>query len=144
MGPGCRLGPRAQERVDGEETSAGRTATGHHASAVGKGIGDGSRSAIELGAQRTLAHTTIGTMLAKMEEKGQVRHRSDGRVNIYRPLIRRDQVGQSMVNDLTDRLFGGDVKQMVCHLLDGNELTPQDLAELRRMIQQREKEIGDD
>ncbi len=94
--------------------------------------------------ERVLAHTTVGTMLAKMEENGQVKHRSDGRVNIYRPAIRQDQVSKSMVNDLADRLFGGDVKQMVCHLLDGNELTPEDLAELRRMIRQREKEVRDE
>ncbi|MCG8653114.1 MAG: BlaI/MecI/CopY family transcriptional regulator [Pirellulales bacterium] len=98
----------------------------------------------DLAPQRALAHTTVGTMLAKMEEKGQVRHRSDGRVNIYRPAIRQNQVSQSMVQDLADRLFGGDVKRMVCHLLDGGELTPGDLAELRRMIQQREKEARDE
>lgn len=94
--------------------------------------------------ERDLAHTTVGTMLAKMEDNGQVRHRNDGRVNIYRPAIRRDQVSKSMVNDLADRLFGGDVKEMVCHLLDGQDLTPDDLAELRRMIRTREKEARDE
>lgn len=93
---------------------------------------------------RVLAHTTVGTMLAKMEEKGQVRHHSDGRVNIYQPLIRQDQVSESMVNDLAERLFGGDIKQMVCHLLDGNELTAEDLADLRRLIDKREKETRDE
>lgn len=102
-----------------------------------------------LAPDRILAHTTVGTMLAKMEEKGQVTHRNDGRVNIYRALIRQDQVSQSMVNDLADRLFGGDVKQMVCHLIDGNELTSEDLADLRRLIkerevEEREKEVGDE
>lgn len=91
--------------------------------------------------ERSLAYTTVGTMLAKMEEKGQVAHRSDGRVNVYRPLIRQDQVGRSMVTDLVDRLFNGDVTQMVCHLLDGSEVTPESLAELKRLIRQKEKEL---
>jgi BlaI family penicillinase repressor len=94
-----------------------------------------------LAPDRELAHTTVGTMLSKMEEKGHVRHRSDGRVNIYRPVIGRDQVSQSMVSDLAERLFSGNIKQMVCHLLDDGELTAEDLAELRKLIRQREKEL---
>jgi predicted transcriptional regulator len=83
-------------------------------------------------------------MLAKLEEKGQVAHRADGRVNVYRPLIRQDQVSRSMVTDLADRLFNGDVTQMVCHLLDGSEITPESLAELKRLIRQKEKELKDE
>jgi predicted transcriptional regulator len=97
----------------------------------------------DLAPKRALAYTTVGTMLAKMEEKGQVAHRSDGRVNVYRPLIRQDQVSRSMVTDLSDRLFNGDITQMVCHLLDGSEITPQNLTELKRLIRQKEKELKD-
>jgi len=93
---------------------------------------------------RPLAYTTVGTMLAKMEAKGQVEHRSDGRVNIYRAIIQQDRVSRSMVTDLADRLFNGNVKQMVCHLLDGSELTPKDLAELKRLIRQKEKTLKDE
>ena len=90
---------------------------------------------------RPLAYTTVGTMLTKLEEKGQVAHRSDSRVNVYRPLIRQDQVSRSMVTDLAHRLFNGDVKQMVCHLLDGSELTSGDLDELKRLIRQKERDL---
>ncbi len=95
----------------------------------------------QLAPQRELAHTTVGTMLTKMEEKGHVRHRNEGKSNVYRPAIKREQVSQSMVSDLAERLFGGDIKQMVCHLLDDDDLTADDLAELRRLIRQREKEL---
>jgi len=93
---------------------------------------------------RSLAHTTVGTMLAKMEEKGHVKHRSDGRVNVYRAAIRQDQVKQSMIADLADRLFQGDVTQMVCHLLDSREITPENLAELRELIRHKEQELSDE
>lgn len=93
---------------------------------------------------RTLAYTTVGTMLSKMEEKGQVKHRSDGRVNVYRATIRQDQVSQSMVTDLADRLFQGDITEMVCHLLDGSEVTPENLAELKKLIRQKEQELKDE
>ena len=93
---------------------------------------------------RILAYTTVGTMLAKMEEKGQVTHRSDGRVNIYRPTIKREQVSRLMVSDLAERLFEGDVTQMMCHLLDSRDVTRQELAELKKLIRQKEREATDD
>ena len=93
---------------------------------------------------RPLAYTTVGTMLTKMEEKGLVGHRIDGRVNVYRPLVPREQVSRSMVTDLADRLYQGDIAQMVCHLLDGDSVTREDLAEVKRLIRRREQELKDD
>jgi predicted transcriptional regulator len=90
---------------------------------------------------RSLAYTTVGTMLAKMEAKGLVDHRSDGRVNVYRPIVKREQVRQSMMSDLTERLFQGDVSQMMCHLLDGRSVTQEDLAELKKLIRRKEREL---
>jgi predicted transcriptional regulator len=89
---------------------------------------------------RPLAHTTVGTMLAKMEKKGQVTHRSDGRVNVYRPSVGRERVSRSMVSDLARRLFGGDVTEMVSHLLDGCEVSDAELTRLKDLIQRKQKE----
>lgn len=91
--------------------------------------------------ERSLAHTTVGTMLTKMEEKGQVSHTHDGRVNIYRPRVKRGQVNQTMLTDLAQRLFRGDVTEMVCQLLDGAEISRDELAELKRLIRDKEKEL---
>jgi predicted transcriptional regulator len=93
---------------------------------------------------RSLAYTTVGTMLAKMEEKGQVKHRSDGRVNVYRAAFRQEQVSRSMVTDLADRLFQGDITEMVCHLLEGSDVTAENLAELKKLIRQKEQELKDE
>ena len=92
---------------------------------------------------RRLAYTTVGTMLAKMEKNGQVSHRTDGRVNVYRPAVEREQVGQSMVSDLATRLFDGDVTEMVSHLLDSSEVSAEELKRLKKLIREKEKEIGD-
>jgi BlaI family penicillinase repressor len=94
--------------------------------------------------ERQLAYTTVGTMLAKMETKGQVRHRSHGRVNVYRPALSRDKVTRSMVGDLAERLFGGDVTELVCHLLDDRAISREELAELNRLIRRKEQELRDD
>lgn len=93
-----------------------------------------------LAGDRPLAYTTVSTMLTKMERKGQVRRRQNGRVLVYRPRIERDTVRRSMVRDLADRLFRGDVTSMVSHLLDGEEVSAEELQRLRRLIRDREKE----
>ena len=94
--------------------------------------------------ERPLAHTTVATMLTKMERKGQVTHRSDGRMNIYRPVIRKDRVSKSMVSDLATRLFCGDVTEMVSHLLDGCDVSSKELTRLKNLIRDKEKELRDD
>jgi hypothetical protein len=39
-----------------------------------------------------------------------------------------------MVSELTERLFAGDVTALVSHLLSGRDMTPGDLARVRKMI----------
>ena len=89
---------------------------------------------------RDLAYTTVATMLAKMERKGQVAHRALGKAFIYHPVLRQEQVSRSMVADLAQRLFGGDVTLMVSHLLDGCELSSGELARLKALIRKKEQE----
>ncbi len=96
-----------------------------------------------LAPSRRLAHTTVATMLTKMERNGQVAHRTEGRVNIYRPALRRDVVGRSMVTDLVSRLFSGDIEQMVSHLLDAKDISPEELARLKELIRKKEREVRD-
>ncbi|MBL8848582.1 MAG: BlaI/MecI/CopY family transcriptional regulator [Planctomycetaceae bacterium] len=95
-----------------------------------------------LAPERKLAYTTVGTMLAKMEAAGYVTHRADGRVNVYKASFRRDQVSRSMVSDLAERLFQGDVAEMMCHLLDGCDVSHAELTRLKQLIRDKEREIG--
>lgn len=94
--------------------------------------------------ERKLAYTTIGTMLAKMEEKNYVTHRTAQRQNIYKAVIKQEKVNQSMVNDLVKRLFHGDITEMVSQLLGNSRVSPEVIASLKKMIRQREQELNDD
>ncbi len=93
---------------------------------------------------RPLAYTTVATMLTKMERNGQVAHRTEGRVHVYRPALHRERVSRSMVADLAGRLFHGDVTEMVSHLLDSADISAAELKRLKKLIREKEKEIGDD
>ena len=93
-----------------------------------------------LEASRPLALTTVATMLTKMEDKGVVGHRAEGRRYVYRPLVSERQVRRSMVRRLTEGLFAGDALAVVSHLLSEREIPAAELTELKRMIEQRERE----
>lgn len=97
-----------------------------------------------LAGDRDLAHTTIATMLVKMERKGVVDHRAEGRAYIYRPLIQPEQVKTSMVSDLVDRLFEGNLTAMVTHLLDEGDVSHEELGRLKDLIARKEQEVRHD
>lgn len=87
--------------------------------------------------ERGLAPTTIATMLKKLEKKGVVTHRTEGRKFIYRPTVSEGEVQRSMVGELTERLFRGDPAALVSHLIAEHEIDPAELAELRALLEQQ-------
>ncbi len=89
---------------------------------------------------RALTASTIGTMLQKMERKGVVRHQRDGRRYVYHSTIDESDVRATMVGELTRRLFGGDVRALLGHLVRAEELDGGDLEGLRREIEARERQ----
>jgi BlaI family penicillinase repressor len=92
-----------------------------------------------LQAERGLALTTIATMLRKMEDKGVVAHRRDGRQFVYRPTVSREEIRESMVGELVERLFGGDARALVAHLVSEHEIDPRELSALRRRVEARDE-----
>ncbi len=92
---------------------------------------------------RGLATTTVATLLSRLEKRGVAGHRTDGRQYVYRSLVSRDDVRDSMVSALTDRLFRGEVTALMSHLLTASAISPGDLARVRKMIEQEtEKRHG--
>ena len=81
-----------------------------------------------------LAYTTVATMLRKMEQRGLVSHSVDGRRFVYKPAVRPETVTRSMAGDILDRLFEGDLADMVSHLLTTREVSRDELARLEQLI----------
>ena len=91
----------------------------------------------ELRNRRDLAATTIATLLSRLEKRGIITHRVEGRQYVYRPLVSMTQVRQSMLAALTDRLFRGDVAELVNHLISENAISPGDLERVRELIAEK-------
>lgn len=93
----------------------------------------------DLQPERGLAPTTIATMLTKMEKKGVVSHRTEGRRFVYQPEVSESEVCQTMVGTLTDQLFRGRPAALVSYLLSEHEIDPQELTRLRQLMDQLEE-----
>ena len=96
----------------------------------------------DLKADRDLAPTTVATMLTKMERKGVIDHRKEGRRFVYRPTVSEDHVCRSMVGTLTDQLFQGQPAALVSHLLSEHEIDAAELGQLKTLIQRLEQKEG--
>lgn len=94
-----------------------------------------------LGPKTDLAYTTIATMLRKMEERGLVAHRVDGRAFLYRAIIGEAEVSHGMTSHLVDRLFEGSLADVVSHLLTTREVSRDELRELEKLIAAKKKQL---
>ena len=88
---------------------------------------------------RSLAFTTVATLLSRLEKRGLITHRTQGRTYIYQPKVQEDEVRRSMVRDVVDRLFKGHTSELVSHLLTENQISPGDLKKVRSLIDKAEK-----
>jgi BlaI family penicillinase repressor len=89
--------------------------------------------------ERALAPTTVATVLSRLEKRGVVSHRREARQFLYRAAITEGDVRGSMVQELTERLFHGDVAELVNHLLAARDIGPDDLARVKQMVEAHEK-----
>lgn len=97
-------------------------------------------------AERGLAPTTVATLLSRLEKRGIVKHRSASRQYVYYPAVTESEVRRSMVSDLAERLFDGDVAELVSHLLSEREMSAGDLEKVKELIASHEArmEVSDD
>jgi len=96
----------------------------------------------DLRKERDIAPTTVATMLVKLEKKGVVCHRKEGRKFVYRATVTESQVSRSMVGELMDSLFGGNVTKLVSHLISEHDVDQKELARLKHLIDEN-SEGGD-
>ncbi|HUE17484.1 MAG TPA: BlaI/MecI/CopY family transcriptional regulator [Planctomycetaceae bacterium] len=91
-----------------------------------------------LPADRNLDFKTVQTYLRRLEAKGYLRTRREGRALVYVPRVRRDQVVREVIDDLVQRLFGGDSLPLFQHLIHDRGLTDAEVEQLRALLDQWE------
>ena len=87
-----------------------------------------------LRAERNLAHTTVATLLTRLEKRGLLASRREARALLYRPLVSEAEVQRSMTGGLLDRLFAGRASALLSHLLAEQRVDAKELAQLRTLL----------
>jgi BlaI family transcriptional regulator, penicillinase repressor len=95
---------------------------------------------------RKVARNTVRTLLERMEDKGWLKHRAEGRTFLYRAARpRHDTVGQK-VREIVETVCGGSPETLVAALLDYRGLRPDELTRIRQLLDNAEgdkKEKGE-
>ena len=89
---------------------------------------------------RAIDFTTVQTYLRRLDAKGYVRTWLDGRTRVYAPRVRPKTVIRETVDDLVDRLFGGQALPLMRHLIEERGMGEDELAELRQLLDRLEEE----
>jgi predicted transcriptional regulator len=87
-----------------------------------------------LAESRGLAHTTVATLLSRLEKRGVVSSRRDGRQLLYTARVSESVVRRSMVSELISTVFGGDPRALLAHLVREDEIAPADLERARKLL----------
>jgi predicted transcriptional regulator len=91
--------------------------------------------------QKKPAYTTVLTVMQKLEKAGWLAHRTEGNRYVYVPTRSRDEAGAGSVARFVKRVFDGDAVAMFGHLIRTSDLSEADLLELRKMINEKRKEM---
>jgi BlaI family penicillinase repressor len=83
---------------------------------------------------------TVKTLLGRLVKKGALKYKEEGNRYLYRPAFPRDKYIAEESRTFLDRVFGGDAAPMLVHFVENAELSDDDIAELRALLDRRKKE----
>ncbi|RKG85985.1 BlaI/MecI/CopY family transcriptional regulator [Corallococcus sp. CA053C] len=85
-------------------------------------------------------YTTVLKTMQIMTEKGLVMRDESQRAHVYTSRVPRENTQRQLVTDLVDRVFGGSPARLALQALSTKKTSPEELAELRQMLESLEKE----
>ena len=89
---------------------------------------------------RGLDFKTVQTYLRRLEAKGYLKTRKEGRSKVYLPKVRPDRVVREVVDDFMDRLFDGEAIPLLQHLINDRGLSDDEIRQIRKMLNHLETE----
>ena len=96
----------------------------------------------EISRRRPAVYTTVLKLMQIMHEKGLVARDESGKAHVYRPKHSQRQTQTKLVGSLLDRAFRGSALSLVQHVLETKPPTKEELAEIRRLIDEAETRGG--
>jgi BlaI family penicillinase repressor len=84
-----------------------------------------------------LAYNTVQTLLRILEGKGYVTHTEEDRAHRFHVTVERAAAGESVIDRVIDKLFGGSAGVLATELVNRRRLDPVELRELRDLLDQQ-------
>ena len=92
-----------------------------------------------LEASRGTGYTTILKLMQIMLEKGLVKRDDSSHAHVYRAAYSRGKAQKQLLGQLLDQVFDGSAQQLVMQALSTQKSTPEELAEIKKLIEDLEK-----
>ena len=83
---------------------------------------------------KPMAYNTVLTVMRILRDKGFLKSERDGRMDVYRPLVTRDQMARRSLGEVLDRFFAGSAAALVSRLLDSDELSVEEIEAIRSEV----------
>ncbi|MGO4530555.1 BlaI/MecI/CopY family transcriptional regulator [Paenibacillus sp. 2TAF8] len=80
---------------------------------------------------------TISTFLSRLVDKGALTVTRQGRTNYYEPLLLPEDYKLQKTKTVLDGLYQGSVKNLVSAMYDGDKLSEDDIAELKKWLSEK-------
>jgi BlaI family penicillinase repressor len=93
----------------------------------------------ELSRTESIAHSTVQTLLRKLEAKGVITHDVEDRVFFFRPLYQPSDIVEAATRDLLTRVFQGSVYGLVAHLFEHETISPEERRRLRELVEEEDQ-----
>jgi BlaI family transcriptional regulator, penicillinase repressor len=87
--------------------------------------------------KETLQRTTILVQLNRLEEKGWINHRQEGKAFFYYPCREREEAVAEITENFKERIFGGSVADLVKCLFNSKNISKHEIAELRKLLDRK-------
>lgn len=92
----------------------------------------------ELSKSQETGYTTALKMMQIMTEKGLLARDEKDRTHVYEPRLAEEETQRQLLGDLLERAFNGSAKRLVMQALSTKKSTPQELAEIRQLLDEIE------
>ena len=102
--------------------------------------GSGTVAEVKEELSEELAYTSVLSALQTLEEKGFVRHESEGRAYRYFPTVEPDRAGESALARIREAIFQGSAARMFAQFVSARDLPREELERMRRLLAERLEE----
>jgi BlaI family transcriptional regulator, penicillinase repressor len=94
-----------------------------------------------LSEKREIGYTTVLKLMQIMTAKGLVRRNEEQRAHVYEACLPAEKTKRQLAADTLDRVFDGSASQLMLHALAGHRSSKQEIAELRRLLDDYERKL---